>query len=74
MLSNFFFSCFCFQLELKINQKKEQLKINTEITITISKMLFLSKCIQNEKIVLVATLKVRVATCGDWQQGWTTLL
>jgi len=24
--------------------------------------------------VLVATLKVPVATCGDWRQGWTTLL
>jgi len=28
---------------------------------------------ENEKIVLVATLKVSVATCGDWRQGWTTL-
>jgi len=26
-----------------------------------------------EEIVLVATLKVPVATCGDWRQGWTTL-
>jgi len=24
--------------------------------------------------VLVATLKVPVATCGEWRQGWTTLL
>jgi len=27
----------------------------------------------NEEIVLVATLKMPVATCGDWRQGWTTL-
>ncbi len=26
-----------------------------------------------EEIVLVATFKLSVATCGDWRQGWTTL-
>jgi hypothetical protein len=29
---------------------------------------------QEYKIVLVATLKVPVATCGEWRQGWTPLL
>ncbi len=27
-----------------------------------------------KKIVLVATFKLSVATCGEWRQGWTTLL
>jgi len=25
-------------------------------------------------IVAVATFKMLVATCGDWRQGWTTLI
>jgi len=29
---------------------------------------------ENEQIVRVATLKVPVATCDDWRQGWITLL
>ena len=28
---------------------------------------------QIQKIVLVATLKLSVATFGDWRKGWTTL-
>jgi hypothetical protein len=28
---------------------------------------------ENEEIVFVATLKLPVATCGEWRQGWTTL-
>jgi len=29
---------------------------------------------ENEEIVVVATVKMLVATCGEWRQGWTTLL
>jgi len=39
-------------------------------------MLFFNQKIyinENEQIVRVDTLKVPVATCGDWRQGWTTL-
>jgi len=36
-------------------------------------MLIFSKSIKYE-IALVVTFKVPVATCGDWRQGWTTLV
>jgi hypothetical protein len=29
---------------------------------------------ENEEIVVVATFKEPVATCGEWRQGWATLL
>jgi len=29
---------------------------------------------ENEEIVGVATFKMLVATCGEWRQGWTTLV
>jgi len=29
---------------------------------------------ENEEIVVVATFKMLVATCGEWRQCWTTLL
>jgi len=37
-------------------------------------MLILSKKTLTCENALVVTFKMPVATCGEWRQGWTTLL
>jgi len=42
-------------------------------TLTIVVVIKISRNDEIKEIVLVATFKVPVATCGEWRQGWTPL-
>ena len=60
-----------------------KVSINTFRVAELQLQTFFANIVQNLKnskeheiseIVLVATFKLSIATCGDWRQGWTTLL